>query len=94
MTYEKAKETKDFLTKINDEHSQALRKFLELGEDEVLKGLPKKEIRESKEYQECVAKFNSSFKQLKEYNKWFLKNFKKEYLKDRSKKRLTKQNSK
>lgn len=42
MTYEKAKETKDFLTKINDEHSQALRKFLELGEDEVLKGLPKK----------------------------------------------------
>ena len=87
MTYEKAKETKDFLTKINDEHSQALHKFLELGEDEVLKGLPKKEIRESKEYQECVAKFNSSFKQLKEYNKWFLKNFKKEYLKDRSKKR-------
>lgn len=87
MTYEKAKETKDFLTKINDEHSQALHKFLELGEDEVLKGLPKKEIRESKEYQECVARFNSSFKQLKEYNKWFLKNFKKEYLKDRSKKR-------
>ena len=87
MTYEKAKETKDFLTKINGEHSQALRKFLELGEDEVLKGLPKKEIRESKEYKECVVRFNNSLKQLQDFNKWFLKTFKKEYLKERSEKR-------
>lgn len=88
MTYEEAKKTKDFLTKINDEHSKELHKFLELGEDAVLKGLPTKEIRESKEYKECVAKFDNSFKQLKEYNTWFLKKFKKEYLKERSKNRL------
>lgn len=90
MTYQEAKEFKDLLTLKNEEDSKALHKFLELGEDKVLKGLPTKEIRDTKEYKEAVIKFEKSFKQLQEFNKLFLKTFKKEYAKERREKRLMK----
>lgn len=89
MTYEEAKELKELLTMKNDEHSKVLREFLEMGRDEVLKGLPSKEIRELKEYKEATIKFNDSFKQLQDFNKWFLKTFKKEYAKERREKRFS-----
>ena len=87
MTYEQAREIKEQLTIENDRLSQILHDFVKLGEDSVLKGLPTKEIRETKEYKDAVKNFDKSFAELKAFNKWFLKNFKKEYLKERDRKR-------
>lgn len=87
MTYEQAREIKEQLTIENDRLSKILHDFVALGEDSVLKGLPTKEIRETKEYKDAVKNFDKSFAELKAFNKWFLKNFKKEYLKERDRKR-------
>lgn len=87
MTYEQAREIKEQLTIENDRLSKILHDFVALGEDSVLKGLPTKEIRETKEYKDAVKNFEKSFAELRAYNKWFLKNFKKEYLKERDRKR-------
>ena len=46
-------------------------------------GLVVEEIRLSNEYQSIKREFEKSFKELQEFNKWFMKRFKKEYAKER-----------
>lgn len=89
MTYQEAKEIKDNLYKELEEMSQALRTFPK-GE----MGLTPDSVKSSKEFQTAKQNFTTIEKKVKEFNSFFLKNFKKEYQKERNQKRKNLQNNK
>ena len=85
ISYEIAKEHGKTLDSICSEYSKKLNSY---PKNEM--GLVIEEVRLSGEYQALKRDFEKSFKELQEFNKWFLKKFKKEYLKDRQQKRFKK----
>ena len=78
ITYNEAKEIK----KLIDEKCNVLSKKLNSFPKGDM-GLVVEEIRLSNEYQSIKREFEKSFKELQEFNKWFMKRFKKEYAKER-----------
>lgn len=84
MDYNEAKLKKEELERTVDELSDELNVF-NIYENGM--GLLPESIRESEEYRESKGKYDTVFKILQEYNQWFLKEYKKEYLADRKKTR-------
>lgn len=54
------------------------------GDDEFLKGLPPLYVRESENYKKHKIECDKAFKELQIINEWFMKNYKKEYRKERN----------
>lgn len=82
MTYEEAKLHIKELEKVNDYYSNKLNSF-EKGE----MGLTPKHVKESPEWQEAKTGFDKTFAELRNFNAYFIKTFKKEYNKERAEKR-------
>ena len=62
-----------------------IRKYREkYGDDEFLKGLPPLYVRESENYKKHKIECDKAFKELQIINEWFMKNYKKEYRKERN----------
>ena len=84
ISYNEAKllcEKADFKSSLT---SLVLKKYREkYGDDEILKGLPPLYVRESENYKRHEREAVKAFQELREINKWFMKNFKKEYKKER-----------
>lgn len=78
MTYEEAKKHKEYLTTVNSYHSKQLQAY---PKNEL--GLVPDDIRESLEYKNAKQEYVQSFRKLQNFNSYFMKNFKKEYLKER-----------
>lgn len=78
MDYKEAKIFKQKLQDINSHASKEINKF-EKGD----MGLTPDHVRKSPEYQKAKKEYDDSFKKLREFNSWFLKEFKKEYAQDR-----------
>lgn len=78
MTYQEAKE----LNKQIEERVSILSAKLN-SYPKGLMGMTREDIRLSSEYQTVKAEYNKAFKELQNFNKWFLKTFKKEYAKER-----------
>lgn len=83
MNYEQAKKHKQDLEKLNSDASSKLEEF-ETG----IMGLTPEHIRMTDEYQNAKKEYDKTFTELRNYNKWFLGNYKKEYLKDRKENRF------
>lgn len=83
MTYEEAKEYKQ---KINEEYDNASENIRKFERNDM--GLIPDHIRESQEYQDADYQERVLFAELRRFNSWFLKNFKKEYMKERNAKRF------
>ena len=52
------------------------------GDDEFLKGLPPLYVRESENYKKHALECDKAFKELQAINTWFMKNYKREYMKE------------
>ena len=78
MPYEQARKIVIEIEKKSDFWSKKLNSFPK-GE----MGLIPQEIKETQEYQHANQQFNATFQELQKINQWFLKNYKKEYLKER-----------
>ena len=78
MNYQDAKVRKQELDEINNEHSDKLNTF-----EENSMGLTPDHIRETPEYQKAKQDFDRSFAELRNFNGWFVKTFKKEIQSDR-----------
>lgn len=85
MNYEQAKNHKRDLNILVEEASKKLQKF---EENEL--GLVPNHIRETEEYQNAKEKYEMLFDTLRKFNTWFMKEFKKEYARDRRNKYVTK----
>lgn len=85
MTYEEAKEKKIQINEEYDIASENIRQF-----ERNAMGLIPDHIRESEEYKDADYQERLAFAKLRKFNEWFLKNFKKEYMKERSAKRFNK----
>lgn len=72
MNFEEAKIKKQELNSINEEHSRKLQQF----ESNSL-GLVSDEIRETEEWKQAKQDFNNSFSELRAFNAWFVKEFRK-----------------
>lgn len=83
MTFEEAKTYKQELEKKNDIDSNLLQTF----EKNEL-GMTPDHIRELPEWKKAKQTFEQSFAELRNFNKWFMKKFKKEYAADRRKNRF------
>ncbi len=84
-TYDEAKKLCEEIDKKSSIDSLILRKYVDkYGHDEVLKGVPPLYVRQSKNYKAHELESKKSFKALQDTNKWFMKNFSKEYAKERS----------
>jgi hypothetical protein len=74
MTYEEAKEMKIKLDEINQAHSDKLKEFDQYRNG---MGLVPDNIRELPEYQKAKNDYNQSFQKLRNFNGWFVKEFRK-----------------
>lgn len=81
MTYEEAKKMKMELDQKSEEYGMILKDFEKLGCSPL--GGVNDEVREMPEYRVALENFNQSFAKVRNYNKWFLKAFKKEYAAER-----------
>ena len=82
MTYEQAKLIQEDLNNKYNYHSDIMDKFPR-GE----MGLVDNEVRKSEEYQIAKSNLDKSFQELRQFNVYFMKAFKKEYTKERSERR-------
>jgi hypothetical protein len=82
MTYEEAKAHKLILEKKNNTDSSALQFF-----ERNAMGLIPDHVRETPEWKSAKKAFDSSFAELRNFNGWFVKMFKKEISADRNYKR-------
>ena len=78
MTYEEAKVIKNQLEEKNNAYSKILQTF---EKNEI--GLTPDHIRELPEWKEANNEFKTSFAQLRKFNSWYVKTFKKEIQADR-----------
>lgn len=85
MNYEQAKSHKRDLNILVEEASKKLQRF----EKNEL-GLVPNHIRETEEYQNAKEKYEMLFDTLRKFNTWFMKEFKKEYARDRRNKYVAK----
>jgi len=85
MTYEEAKVYKKELEEINDINSDRLGYFDELGKTSM--GLTPDHVKALPEWKVAKNSFDSSFAELREFNTFFIKTFKKEYAIERQNKR-------
>ena len=86
MTYEEAKAYADELMEINKIDSDNLKIFEEIyGKDSM--GLLPDHVRVLPEYKEAKRTFDKSFAELRNFNAWFTKIFKKEYMAERRNRR-------
>lgn len=83
MTYEEAKAYRKKLDEKNTADSDKLKSFDELGKTAM--GLTPDHVRALPEWQEAKKAFDCSFSELRTFNSWFVKTFKKEYAADRRK---------
>jgi len=81
MNYNEAKIIKQQLEDKNKEDGNKLKKYDEFV-NEI--GILPDHIRESNEYQNLKRNFDKSFMELREFNGWFVKKFKKEYRAERA----------
>ncbi|HEY5589137.1 MAG TPA: hypothetical protein VIK86_09310 [Candidatus Paceibacterota bacterium] len=81
MNYEEAKAHKQELEEINGIDSDRLKSFDDLGKTAM--GLTPEYIRTSSEWETAKNAFDSSFAELREFNTFFIKTFKKEYTAER-----------
>lgn len=85
MTYEEAKACKQVLENKNNNDSDNLKKFDEYRNTI---GIVPDHIREIPEYQALKKTFDQSFAELRNFNGWYVKTFKKEIQADRRKRRI------
>lgn len=71
MTFEEAKKRKEELNDINTVHSNVLQGF-----EKNAMGLVSDETRATPEWQQAQKDFNQSFAELRKFNAWFVKEFK------------------
>jgi hypothetical protein len=81
VTYEEAKTYKKKLEDKNNVDSNRLQKF---EKNDI--GLVPDHIKNSLEFQTAKIEFDKSFSELKNFNTWFIKTFKKEYTEERKNK--------
>lgn len=81
MTYEEAKLHKENLETKNKMYSDKLKEFDKYGEG--VMGMTPDHVRAMPEWKRAKAECEMSFAQLRHFNGWFVKTFKKEYAKDR-----------
>jgi hypothetical protein len=82
MNYEEAKVYQQQLEDKNKAHSDTLKEFDKYRNE---MGITPDHIRATSEWQKAKRDFDNSFAQLREFNGWFVKTFKKEYAADRRK---------
>jgi hypothetical protein len=87
MTYEEAKAYKQQLDEKSKIDSDLLNSF-----EKNSMGMTPDHIRETTEWKKAKQSSEKSFSELKNFNSWFMKNFKKEYAADRRKNRFKKAN--
>lgn len=78
MTYQEAKEMKIQLENINQVHSDELKKF-----EKNSMGFTPDHIRNTPDFRKAKNDYDRSFIELRNFNGWFMKAFKKEYAADR-----------
>jgi len=78
MKYEEAKKQKALLNEQNEILSVKLKSF-----PTIEMGLVSDDVRKSVEYIKAKREFDKSFNELREFNSWFIKSFKKEYNEER-----------
>lgn len=78
MNYEEAKLYGLQLEELNDIHSKVLNSF-----EKGIMGITPDYVRETPEYKKAEKDFYKSFAELRNFNSWFLKTYKKEYMKER-----------
>jgi hypothetical protein len=79
MTYEEAKQLRDQIENNVELHTNNLKKFDQYRNN---MGLIPDHIRESDEYKTLKQAFDEAFSQLRNFNKWYVKQFKKEIQKE------------
>lgn len=82
MTYLEAKEMKSKLQEKYDATSKELEKF---NKYRISMGIVPDHIRETPEYQKAAKEYDLAFAEIRNFNGWFVKAFKKEYAADRRK---------
>lgn len=78
MDYQEAKMRKQELEEINSEHSARLNTF-----DKNHLGMTPDHIRDTSEWKQAKKDFDQSFAELRNFNGWYVKTFKKEIQSDR-----------
>lgn len=87
MTFQEAKKISNQLNLLVDDNSNKLNEFLIPYKNQIIGGLVPNNIRNMKEFQELKHNYDISFKQLQAFNKYYIKEFKKELQEERDKKR-------
>lgn len=83
MNYKQAKKHKQELERLNSIASSNLEHF-----EKGIMGLTPEHVRVTDEYQNAKKEYDKTFEELRNFNAWFMKNYKKEYLKDRKENRF------
>jgi len=86
MTYQEYKTQKELLTLKTDYYTYRLNVLC-------VNGYASYEVKSTEEYRRCKSNFNEYFKMLQDLNKYGVKEFKKEILKERNEKRAPKTNN-
>lgn len=85
MNYEEAKIHKQTLENKNIDDSKMLNEFDKYGKTDL--GLTPESVKVMPEFQQAKQEFEKSFNELRNFNSYFTKTFKKEYATDRINKR-------
>jgi len=85
MTYQEYKTQKELLTLKTDYYTDRLNGLC-------VNGYASDEVKATEDYKRCKSNFNEWFKMLQELNKFGVKKFKKEILKERNEKRAKRYN--
>ncbi|MEO2202200.1 hypothetical protein ABGV42_00395 [Paenibacillus pabuli] len=80
-SYEEAKAHRQMLEDWNKEQSAKLKEFEQYGLSPI-GGIPD-HVRAMPEWKEAKRNYDASFRELRNYNSWFVKTYKKEYAADR-----------
>ncbi|MCR8994607.1 hypothetical protein [Brevibacillus laterosporus] len=87
MTYEEAKAYKQKLEEKNKDDSAKLKAFGKHSKSAM--NLTPDHVKVMPEWEKARRAFDHSFTELRNFNAWFVKTFKKEYVNDRRKRNLT-----
>lgn len=85
MLYEEAKKQRETINTSLEEYEKEINKY-----EKGYMGLPSEQVRMSTEYRELAKKLNSKMLELQNFNKWFVKTFKKEIQKEQRERRKRK----
>lgn len=88
MTFQEAKQISKTLNEIVNYNSSELNKFLQPYKSEMQLGLIPQSIKQMDKYKELNENYLISFKKLQEFNKYYIKTFKKEISEERRRKRM------